>query len=158
MMSPIASLRTASLWRRLIAFVIDYTLFFLLNLIPGFIFGFLIGSASRSSYGYGSNAASGVLVLGLTVLSHGVGIYLSWRYYVLTLASQERATYGMKLLRIQVTNLEGETLTRAQAAYRIAWMNITVLLFPLLLLGIFSPRHRFLHDLRAGARVVRSAI
>lgn len=157
-MSLIAPLHTASLWRRLIAFGIDYILFLLLNLIPSFIFGFLIASASRLSYGYGSSMASGVLALGLTVLSYGVGIFLSWRYYVLTVASEDRATYGMKLMKIQVTNLEGGTLTRAQAAYRIAWKSITVLLFPFLLLGIFSSRHRFLHDLRAGARVVRSVI
>lgn len=82
----------------------------------------------------------------------GVG----WLYAALMLRSSARATLGLQVMDLQVTDLRGARLSFVRATWRYVAQLFTLLTFGVgYLLQLFTPRRQTLHDLLSATVVVR---
>lgn len=128
------------LTRRVIAYVIDLVLICLIATVLVLIATVL-----------------GFLTFGLVWLSIPiVGPLAVLFYYVLSLGSHRRATYGMAAMDLVLTPTRGLPLDGWKVLVHpiVFWISIWVA-WPLLLLGLFTPRRQLLHDLITGTLMVR---
>lgn len=129
------------LTRRSIAFLIDLTLMGFLILLFSFI-----------------GLIAGFLTFGLAWLALVVVVPASVvLYYVATLGSSQRATFGMRAMDLVLTPTRGQpldgwmALIHAGAFWISAWISLPLSL----LFALFTPRRQMLHDLVVGALIVR---
>ena len=137
-----ARLYDGVLSKRMLAFVIDYVLIFLL-LIPVAIIVALLG----------------VLTLGLGWMLFGVlGPLTALAYVAMTLGGRRQATKGMQMMGIRLERLDGRPVDGLLAmVHTVLFWAGNAILTPLILLATrFTDRKRTLHDLLLGTVVVRS--
>ncbi|WP_273725350.1 RDD family protein [Brucella gallinifaecis] len=128
--------------RRIMAFLIDYVIVFLLC-IP---------------------AAIVIFILGILTLSLGWALYaimfpvVALFYVSRTLGGPQQATKGMQMMNIKMVRLEGGTIDPMLAvAHTVLFWGLNVVLTPLILLAtLVIDRKRTLHDLLLGTAVIRS--
>ena len=136
-----ARLYDGVLTKRMLAFVIDYVLIFLL-LIPVAIVVALLG----------------VLTLGLGWMLFGVlGPLTALAYVAMTLGGRHQATKGMQWMGIRLERLDGRPVDGLLAmVHTVLFWIINSVLTPLILLaGLFTERSRLVHDMLLGTVVVR---
>jgi len=127
---------TGIMIKRIAAYAIDIGVCFLLSGVAWFVailggimtFGLLMGP-----------------LLALTAL-------VPLLYHVLLVGSQESATLGMRLLNVRVFRLDGGRPSYGQVFVQIAIFYLTVMptSFLILLVCLFNPQRRCLHDYLAG--------
>ena len=131
------------LWRRSVAFFIDWFLM-------GLAFAVLVFVATLLS----------IISLGLlwTPLVAVIGL-LPALYVTITVGSRRCATPGMQLLDVEIRNWRGEPAGYAQAFLMAVFFYLSVGItgWLILLLGLFTERNRLLHDLFAGTLAVRAS-
>lgn len=128
--------------RRIMAFLIDYVIVFLLC-IP---------------------AAIVIFILGILTLSLGWALYaimfpvVALFYVSRTLGGPQQATKGMQMMNIKMVRLEGGTIDPMLAvAHTVLFWGLNVVLTPLILLAtLVIDRKRTVHDLLLGTAVIRS--
>jgi uncharacterized RDD family membrane protein YckC len=128
------------LTRRVIAYFIDLIL---IGIITGVLILF--------------GAILGFVTFGLAWLSIPIaGPLAILFYYAVSLGSTRRATYGMAAMDLVLTPTRGLPLDGWQAIIHpiVFWITIWVA-WPLLLLGLFTPRRQLLHDLITGTLMLR---
>ena len=138
-----ARLYDGVLSKRMLAFVIDYVLIFLL-LIPVAIVVALLG----------------VLTLGLGWMLFGVlGPLTALAYVAMTLGGRRQATKGMQMMGIRLERLDGRPVDGLLAmVHTVLFWAGNAILTPLILLAtLFTDRKRTLNDLLLVTVVVRSA-
>ncbi|MGO1160697.1 RDD family protein [Brucella pseudogrignonensis] len=128
--------------RRIMAFLIDYLIVFLLC-IP---------------------AAIVIFILGIITLSLGWALYaimfpvVALLYVSRTLGGPQQATKGMQMMNIKIVRLEGGTVDPMLAVvHTVLFWGLNVVLTPLILLAtLVIDRKRAVHDLLLGTAVIRS--
>jgi uncharacterized RDD family membrane protein YckC len=128
--------------RRILAFLIDYTIVALL-LIPFAIVVFLLG----------------ILTLGLgwmlfAILCPAVALAYVWN----TMGGPTQATVGMRMMNIKLERLDGGRIDGLLAVVHsvLFWAGNTLLTPLILLATLFLDRKRTVHDLLLGTVVTRS--
>jgi uncharacterized RDD family membrane protein YckC len=99
----------------------------------------------------------GFLTFGLAWLSIPiVGPLAILAYYAVSLGSTRRATFGMAAMDLVLTPARGQPLDGWQAVIHpvVFWISIWIA-WPLLLIGLFTPRRQLLHDLITGTLMLR---
>lgn len=155
---PEAFLRTASFFRRFIAFGIDGTLLGLPILIL-----YLVGALNIEIPGAWNHIdhesrmeAWKLLERNVRDLSLLVAIGVGWLYGAGLEASRSQATLGKRLVGIRVTDARGERLSFLRATGRHAAKYLSALpCFLGFIIGLFSSRGLTLHDRLSDTRVVR---
>lgn len=127
--------------RRMVAFVIDYSIVALL-MIPVSVMIFLLG----------------IVTFGLGWMLYAVLFPLIAVPYVgLTMGGRSQATPGMRLLGLKIERLDGQTVDPVLAVLHgvVFWAANVVLTPAILLVGLFTPRKQLVQDLLLGTVVVR---
>jgi uncharacterized RDD family membrane protein YckC len=109
-----------------------------------------------------------IFVLGLVTL--GLGWALFWLlspasviwallYYGLTLGSPASATFGMRVMDIEMRTWYGAPAYFVLGAVHavVFWITVSVLTPLILVVGFFNPRKRLLHDILVGAVLINKA-
>lgn len=100
---------------------------------------------------------SGFLTLGLSWLTFPIIVPFSvFFYYVATLGSPRRATFGMQIFDLVLTPTEGPPLDGWKALVHpfVFWVTIWVF-WPLLFVGLFTRRRQLIHDMISSTLMVR---
>lgn len=143
----------ASLWRRVLAFVVDAAIVLLVAalLLQPFI-DFL---------GFRENAATRQHVFGVVVLrTYGVWLLVtlvfSWLYYALQEASRAQATIGKRLFGIRVYSLREERISFLRASERF-WSKLLsgLILGAGFLMVLSNSNRRALHDVLSKTQVLQ---
>lgn len=125
--------------RRMMAFLVDFTIVALLSLAAGVVVFFL-----------------GILTLGLAWLAYG-GIFpvVAILYSGMTVGGSRSATYGMRAMGLVARRDGGGKPDFIQGAVHVIlfYVSVTFLTPFILLISLFNERKRALHDMVAGMSV-----
>ena len=127
--------------RRMLAFVVDYSLILILS-IPAAVVVFLLG----------------IVTLGLGWMLYGILLPLIAVTYVgLTMGSQAQATPGMRMAGVRIERLDGARVDPVFAVLHgvLFWASNALLTPLILLVGLFTARKQLLQDLLLGTVVIR---
>lgn len=128
--------------RRVMAFLIDYVIVFLLCIPAAVLIAFL-----------------GLLTFGLGWSLYAIMFPLVALFYVArTLGGEQQATKGMQMMNIKLVRLDGVRIDPLVAvAHTVLFWGLNVILTPLILLAMLVlDRKRGVHDLLLGTVVIRS--
>jgi uncharacterized RDD family membrane protein YckC len=151
----------AGFWIRFVAYLVD-------GIIIGFIEGLLI-LLLLVLLGYNTADMESVTELEWMnidaflpmLISVGIGIYsgiflLTWFYYALMQSGPRQATIGKMILRLKVTDINGDRLTFARASLRYFLKIISgaILMIGYIMAG-FTDKKQALHDIIANTYVIQ---
>ena len=144
----------AGFWRRAIAYLLD-------AILLGFTIGVLVLGPLMQHAGLSADNPW-ILFTGANRQVFAVNLLVQmafWPYWALMESSVWRATFGKKLLNLEVTDLAGQRLSfsRASARYFAKIISGLTLLVGFLMAG-FTARKQALHDILAGTLVVRKVL
>ncbi|MDD4136942.1 MAG: RDD family protein [Methanoregula sp.] len=153
----------AGLGRRFIAFIVDFILILLFDLVLTGTLGLFRGIQNLYFYAFqhapvaeltpeGSMAA----LLGSILAAYGLTlIVVPWVYYAGFESSRSQATPGKVLMNLVVTDLEGNKATFARTSLRFFWKFISLLIIFIgfIMIG-FTKKHQGLHDRLSGCLVL----
>lgn len=128
------------LTRRILAYLVDFVIVMAITL------GVILATA-----------IAGIPTLGVAFIAFPVTLTLAvLSYYAATLGSPKRATIGMQLADIVLTPLSTPPLDGWKIIIHpiLFWLTIWFV-FPLLLIGLFTPRRQLIHDLVTGTLMLR---
>jgi len=155
------SIAYAGFWRRLLAWLIDYTV------LSGVYFSIFaaVRILSPDTFGSGPVVVKGAidesaLVATILALSNIAAVCsaIGWAYYVLLESSPARGTLGKLALGLYVADVHGDPVSFWRALARNALKFFSNLLLGLgWLMAAFTPRKQALHDMLAGTLVLRSS-
>ena len=153
----------AGLGRRLVAFVVDFIIILLLDLVAMTVLGLTRGI--QNSYFYlvqhvsadqltpeGTMAA----LLGSVIAAYGVLlVVIPWLYFAGFESSRSQATPGKLLMRIVVTDMTGNKPTFARVTLRhfAKFVSALIIFIGFLMIG-FTTKRQGLHDRIAGCLVL----
>ncbi len=145
------AVRYGGFWIRFLAVVIDSFLISAVIYPVSFIIALLIAGA-----GYAVRMPSMGVQLVTAISAFTLGVLGNWLYEALLLSSERQATVGKMILRLRVTDLEGQRIEfgRATARHFAKYLSGMVLLIGYIM-AAFTDRHRALHDMIAGTLVRR---
>jgi len=134
-----AIIEYAGFWKRLLAFIIDTVLLWVVQMIITLILALVIDSA-------------GVAYM---VFSMALQITISWLYYAIQESSSSQATIGKRALGIIVTDLGGKRISfgRATGRYFAKIISGLILLIGYIMIA-FTKKKQGLHDIIADTLVV----
>jgi uncharacterized RDD family membrane protein YckC len=134
----------AGFWKRLLAFVIDLGITFLVFFALAITLPILLGPRLGVPSG-------GVILVAVA----GVWVVITWLYWALMESSSKQGTVGKGLLGIVVTDAEGNRMSFRKATARHFGKLASVLpaLAGVVMIG-FTARKQALHDLITGSLVV----
>jgi uncharacterized RDD family membrane protein YckC len=153
----------AGLGRRLIAFVVDFILILMFDVVAAFVLGltrgiqnlyfYLVQHAPVSSLTPEGTSAA---LYGSIIASYGILlIVIPWVYFAGFESSRSQATPGKLLMRIVVTDLEGNKPTFARVTLRhFAKIISTLVIFLGFLMIGLTRKRQGLHDKIAGCLVL----
>ena len=128
--------------RRIFAVLIDATVIFFLMLLASLVIGVL-----------------GLFTLGLGwFLMPLVWPFVAILYTAFTLGGRHSATPGMRFADLEMRTFTGAPMYSLLALVHAVgfWASVTMLTPLVLLVSLFSPRKRLLHDMLLGTTVIRS--
>jgi uncharacterized RDD family membrane protein YckC len=153
----------AGLGRRLIAFVVDAVLILLFGMVAITFFSLINGvkyayylSVSRVPYSELTEAGTLDAALGPVIAALGLIILVvPWLYFAGFESSRSQATPGKLLMRIVVTDLEGNKPTFARVTLRhfAKFISALIIFIGFLMIGLTKKRQG-LHDRIAGCLVL----
>ena len=85
--------------------------------------------------------------------AYGFALPAYFLYQVLTITSKRQATFGMRLAKVYVTDVQGNRLSWKRASMRLAAKLLTLYSLIGLFMPLWTKRRQFLHDLLAGSVV-----
>jgi uncharacterized RDD family membrane protein YckC len=143
----------ASFWRRAIALAIDAVL---LGLVSGILLDpFMSWLGLREASEALKRAPLSVAIVrayGAWALST---ILVAWIYFALQESSTSQATIGKRLMGLKVFTSEEDRLTFRAASIRFWARLLSVMTAGIgFLMALFDAKHRALHDVLAGTRVI----
>ncbi|MDD1704683.1 MAG: RDD family protein [Methanoregula sp.] len=149
------------LGRRFVAFIVDMILLVILDIVAVSVFGLIRGLQNLYFYLQGEPAEALTLdgttaaLFGSIIAAYGVAlIIVPWVYFAGFESSRSQATPGKLLMRIVVTDLEGNKPTFARVTLR-HFAKFISLIFCLGFIAIrFSKKKQGFHDMIAGCLVL----
>jgi uncharacterized RDD family membrane protein YckC len=121
----------ANFWTRFVASFIDG----LILLIPNLLINFLTSDQ---------------------VIKSILPYLIFWPYYALLESGEGQATIGKKVMKIKVTNMNGERITFMQATGRYFGKIISMVILLIgYIMAAFTSKKQALHDIMAGTLVVK---
>jgi uncharacterized RDD family membrane protein YckC len=144
----------AGFWRRAVAYLLD-------AILLGFTIGVLVLGPLMQHAGL-STDNPWILFTGANRQVFAVNLLVQmafWPYWALMESSAWRATFGKKLLNLEVTDLAGQRLSfsRASARYFAKIISGLTLMVGFVMAG-FTARKQALHDILASTLVVRKVL
>lgn len=134
----------ASFWHRFVASFVDGIITGIMGAVAGAIMGFIIGASTGEVSGAG-------------IAGNLIGIVIGWLYGALLESSPKQATWGKQMMKIKVSDLDGNRISFGKATGRHFGKIISSLI---LLMGYFmmlwTERKQTLHDKMAGCLVTRN--
>jgi uncharacterized RDD family membrane protein YckC/Tfp pilus assembly major pilin PilA len=131
--------------RRLLAFMLDALILWILGVVVGAIVGAVIGAT------VGASVNRTLIVLWV----YPILFLVSLLYYSLQESSTYQATFGKRALGIKVTNLDGKPIGWGRAVGRWFGRMLSGLIFCLgYLFALFTSRKQTLHDMLSSTLVV----
>ncbi|MDP9750372.1 MULTISPECIES: RDD family protein [Thermoanaerobacter] len=131
----------AGFWRRVVALIIDNIVLALAGAVLLFILAFVFGDTNSTA---------------LETTYEIIGLIGAWLYFTLLESSNIQATIGKRIMKIKVTDLNGEKISfgRANARY---WSKIlsTAVFFIGFIMAGFTSKKQALHDMIAGTLVIK---
>ena len=151
----------AGFWIRFVAYILDGII---ISIIEGFLVLPLLVLLGYNAAFIDSLAnmdqIDPVLLLSI-LISAGMGLYLSvflitWFYYALLESGPRQATIGKMVLRLKVTDINGNRMSFARASLRYFSKIISsaILMIGYIMAG-FTPKRQALHDIIANTYVVK---
>jgi uncharacterized RDD family membrane protein YckC len=165
-MQPPGHLQYAGFWIRFVAYIVDGLILsipiFIIVLIFGVIAG-IIGGMTGAIHSLGNSgsepavgAVMGVSIALMELVFFVFIIVITWLYFAMLESSPAQATYGKRLLGLQVTNLSGGRISFGQASGRFFAKILSKMIFYVgFIMAGFTERKQGLHDMIAGTLVVR---
>ncbi len=130
--------------KRLGAFLIDFIILYLINIL---LIGFFSAVANIA---LPKPSLSNPLAITIVWI---IFVITGWIYFALTESSRRQATIGKRLLKLIVTDLEGNKITFRKATARF-WGKVIVA--PTFSLTILMGKKKALHDMAAGTLVINN--
>ena len=134
----------ASFWHRLVAALVDGIITTIMGAIAGGIMGFIIGLSTGG-------------IEGAKLAGNIIGIIIGWLYGALLESSHKQATWGKQMMKIRVSDLNGDRISFGKATGRYFGKIISTII---LLIGYFmmlwTERKQTLHDKMAGCLVTKN--
>jgi len=153
----------AGLGRRIIAFIIDFILILIFDLVVASVLGLLRGVQNLYFYAYQhapieSLTPEGTRIALVTsiIASYGIlFVVIPWLYYASFESSRSQATPGKVLMHAQVTDLEGSRVSYARATIRFfaKFISLVILFIGFIMIGL-TKKKQGLHDKIAGCLVL----
>jgi uncharacterized RDD family membrane protein YckC len=153
----------AGLGRRLVAFVVDFILILLFDLVAAFVLGLTRGvqnlyfwTIQHAPVSSLTTEGTSTALYGSIIASYGVLlIVIPWLYFAGFESSRSQATPGKLLMRVVVTDLEGNKPTFARVTLRhfAKFISTLVIFLGFLMIGL-TRNHQGLHDRIAGCLVL----
>jgi uncharacterized RDD family membrane protein YckC len=153
----------AGLGRRFIAFIVDIILILLFDLVLAGTLGLFRGFQNLYFYAFQHVPASELTTEGTTaalmgsiVAAYGLTlIVVPWVYYAGFESSRSQATPGKVLMKLIVTDLDGNKPSFARTSLRFFWKYIsTLIIFIGFIMIGFTKKHQGLHDKLSGCLVL----
>jgi uncharacterized RDD family membrane protein YckC len=153
----------AGLGRRLVAFIVDIILILLIDLVVAGTLGLFRGFQNLIFYTVQHVPASELTtegtmaaLFGSIVAAYGITlIAVPWVYYAGFESSRSQATPGKVLMKLVVTDMEGNKPSFARTTLRFFWKYISALIiFIGFLMIAFTKKHQGLHDKLSGCLVL----
>ncbi len=138
-------------WVRVVAYLIDAILLFIVQLILGALLGVSV-FASAGLGGEAADTAAGTAGLLYNLLSFAIGI----AYFVYMESSAHQATFGKKALGLVVTDEAGQRISvlRAVGRYFAKFLSAIILLIGFIMVA-FTDRKQGLHDMICSTLVLK---
>jgi uncharacterized RDD family membrane protein YckC len=141
-------MRYASFWTRFCAALVDgiivKILAFLLILFVGLVMAFTFPDTEATQSLYDS-------------LKEPIGVLVFLLYFVGMESSKKQATLGKQCVKIQVTNLDGYSISFGQGIIRTLSKFIsTFILLIGYIMAAFTDKKQALHDMAAGTLVIKN--
>ena len=137
----------AGFWIRVLAYLIDTLLISIVFCPLGFGLG-LLGAAGEID----ENDPAWV---GINLLLNVVSVVVGWLYFALTESSSWQATVGKRLLKLKVTDMDGQRISFGKATGRYFGQILSGMICGIgYIMVAFTEKKQGLHDLMAGTLVV----
>lgn len=144
-------MKYAGFWRRFIAFLVDYIIIAIAEIILFLIFGVILqltGNADKS------NSLTDT-VIGMFILI--VLVVGNWLYYSLMESSNLQGTLGKAVLNIKVTDYNGKKISFKKATVRyFAKILSAIIIFIGFAMAGWTRYKQALHDIIAGTLIIKS--
>ncbi len=141
----------AGFWLRFVASIIDTIILSLGGAVIGGILGVILGII-LAILGFDSTTIQ--VIAG--IMGYCIGFILNWLYFTMLEASAKQATPGKMVLRLIVTDLDGNRISfgRANGRYWGKIISAVILMVGFIMAG-FTEKKQALHDILAGTLVVK---
>ncbi len=147
----------AGFWLRFVAFIIDYII---LGIVQMIILIPLLGVIGITAMNYQSmtaeeNTAAMLAIVGVGMMSNFVFLVMGWLYFAL-MESYKGGTIGKMAMGLIVTDMEGNRISFLQATGRYFGKIVSgmILLIGYIMAG-FTEKKQALHDIMANCLVVK---
>ncbi|MDE4542903.1 RDD family protein [Thermoanaerobacterium sp. R66] len=144
-------MKYAGFWRRFIAFLVDYIVIVIAEMILLLIFGVILqltGNVDKSSSQ--TDTAIGMFILIVLIVGN-------WLYYSLMESSNFQGTLGKVVLNIKVTDYDGKKISFKKATIRyFSKILSTLIIFIGFAMAGWTRYKQALHDIIAGTFVIKS--
>ena len=153
----------AGLGRRIVAFIVDFILILLLDAVAASVLGLVRGlqnlyfyAVQHASVDSLTTEGTSAALFGSIIAAYGiVVVVIPWLYYAGFESSRSQATPGKLLMRIVVTDLEGNKPSFARVTLRhfAKFISVLIIFIGFLMIGLTKNRQG-LHDRIAGCLVL----
>jgi uncharacterized RDD family membrane protein YckC len=153
----------AGLGRRIVAFIVDFILILLLDAVAAAVLGLIRGlqnlyfyAVQHASVDSLTTEGTSAALFGSIIAAYGIVIVIiPWLYYAGFESSRSQATPGKLLMRIVVTDLDGNKPSFARVTLRhfAKFISTLIIFIGFLMIGLTKNRQG-LHDKIAGCLVL----
>ncbi len=148
----LAAVHYAGFWRRVLAYLIDVLLVFIVSTGAAAIAELALGVKLGITWGMAGGIRQGPS--GVTIFL--VRLIIAWLYWAGMESSDQQATLGKMAIGIKVTDLEGERISFGRATGRYFGKIISGLILCIgFMMAGWTAKKQALHDLMAGTLVVK---
>ena len=153
----------AGLGRRFVAFIVDFILILLIDLVVAGTLGLFRGLQNLYFYAFQHVPAAELTTEGTTaalfgsiIAAYGLTlVVVPWVYYAGFESSRSQATPGKVLMKLVVTDIGGNKASFARTSLRFFWKYISALIiFIGFIMIAFTKKHQGLHDRLSGCLVL----
>ena len=141
----------AGFWLRVVAYLIDAIILY----IPGRLINYFLGVQTSFTW-YGGRISGAEINWTSYILAMLFTMILQWLYFSLMESSAKQATLGKMLLKLKVTNMDGNRISMANATGRFfaKYLSAMILLIGYMMAG-WTEKKQGLHDIIANTLVVK---
>jgi uncharacterized RDD family membrane protein YckC len=140
----------AGFWLRLVAYIIDTVIMFLIFIPLSLALGLFAAASSD-----GGDEATMALLQAANMGMNLVSLVVTWLYSSLLESSSWQATVGKKLIGIRVTDMNGNRIGFGQATGRHFGKILSSLICLIgFIMAAFTEKQQALHDMLAGTLVL----